>query len=149
MVRIRYKEVARTFNFIKAINFESIPTYGKDYIYSDEIVLGAYRVGKDIGLITNKKIILFDNTQSLGLRKEITTIPYSSITAHSVIFHSTTAEIYLLLETSNPLLLKFSDMKDIDKLRLRLLYNAMSASICNQEIPKNILKKLLNNDFGF
>ena len=149
MAYIRYKEVTRTFNFTKAIDFESIPSYGKDYIYCDEKVLGAYRVGKDIGLITNKKIILFDNTQSLGMRKEVTTIPYRSITAHSVIFHSSTAEIYLLLETSNPLLLKFSDMKDIDKLRLRLLYNAMSASICDQKIPDNILKKLLDNDFGF
>lgn len=149
MAYIRYKEVTRTFNFAKHLDFDNIPSYGKDYVYDGETILAAYKVGKDIGLITDKKIVLCDNSQSFGTRKEITTIPYRSVTAHSVIFHSNSAEIYLLLETSNPLLLKFSNMRDADKLRLRLLYNAMSAVICNQEIPKGIAKKLLDNNFDF
>lgn len=149
MAYIRYKEVTRHFNFTKALDINSIPKYTKDYIYDNEILLCAYKVGRDHGLITNKKIILFDNSQRFGMRKEITTIPFRSITAHSIIFHSSSAEIYLLLETSNPLLLKFGNMGDADKYRLRYLYNAMSAAICNQEIPSHIINKLVNNDFSF
>lgn len=149
MAYIRYKEVTRNFNFTKALDLESIPTYVKDYVYDDEALLAIYKVGKDHGVITDKKIVLFDNSQSFGTRKEMTTIPYSAITAHSVIFHSSSAEIYLLLKTGNPLLLKFSNMDNIDKLRLRLLYNAMSAIICGQKIPNNVLKRLINNDFAF
>lgn len=145
MAYIRYKEVAKHFNFTKALDIESIPSYVKDYVYDDEILLAVYKVGKDHGIITDKKIVLFDNKA----RKEITTVPYKSITAHSVIFHSFSAEIYLLLETRNTILLKFADMEDVDKLRLRLLYNAMSASICGQKIPNQVLKKLINNDFDF
>ena len=51
-----------------------------------------------------------------------------------------------MLETSNPLLLKFSNMEDKDKYRLRLIYNAMSAVICGQEIPNEITKKLTDKD---
>lgn len=149
MAYIRYKEVTREFNFTKALDAKNIPSYVKDYIYGDETILAAYRVGKDHGVITDKKILLFDNTQSFGMRKEITTVPYRAITAHSVIFRPSSAEIYLLLETSNPMLLKFSDMNDSDKLRLRYLYNAMSASINNQTIPEHILARLVNNDFDF
>lgn len=145
MAYIRYKEVAKHFNFTKVLDVESIPSYVKDYVYDDEILLAVYKVGKDHGIITDKKIVLFDNKA----HKEITTVPYKSVTAHSVIFHSFSAEIYLLLETKNTILLKFADMEDVDKLRLRLLYNAMSASICGQKIPNQVLKKLINNDFDF
>lgn len=149
MAYIRYKEVTRDFNFTKALDADSVPSYVKNYIYDDEILLAVYKVGKDHGIITDKKIVLFDNTQSFGTRKEITTVPYRAVTAHSVIFHSSSAEIYLLLETSNPMLLKFVNMDDVDKLRLRLLYNAISASICGQKIPNQVLKKLINSDFDF
>ena len=36
-----------------------------------------------------------------------------------------------------------------DKVRLRLLYNAMSAAICGQTVPNKIIKKIINNDFEF
>ena len=51
-------------------------------------------------------------------------------------FHSSSCEIYLLLNTKNPMLLKFVDMLDIDKYRLRLVYNVMSASICGVKFLK-------------
>lgn len=149
MAYIRYKEVTRDFNFTRYVDMRNIPSYVKDYIYGSEVLLAAYKVGKDYGIITDKKIVLFDNTQSFGMSKEITTIPYRTISAHSVTFRFGSAEIYLLLETSNPMLLKFSDMSDSDKLRLRYLYNAMSASINNQDIPEHVLDRLVKNDFNF
>lgn len=149
MAYIRYKEVTKHFNFTKALDLNEIPSYAKDYIYDEETLLAVYKVGKDHGLITDKKIVLFDNSLSFGGRKEVTTIPYRAVSAHSIIFRSNAAEIYLLLETGNPLLLKFVSMKDADKVRLRLLYNAMSARICSQEIPKSIVKRLTDNDFEF
>ena len=147
MAYIRYKAVTKDFNFTAALKLDEIPNYGFDYIYDDETILAVYKVGKDIGLITDKKMVLFDNSTSFGARKEITTIPYKSVTAHSIIFHTSSTEIYLLMETSNPLLLKFSNMSDEDKYKLRLLYNAMSASICGQKIPTTIIKKLTNENF--
>lgn len=149
MAYIRYKEVTRRFNFSKYVEFNKIPSYCMDYIYDEEELLAAYRVGSDHGIITTNKIIIFDNSQQMGMRKEITTVPFHAITAHSIIFRLNTAEIYLLLGTGNPLVLKFSNMKDSDKARLRHLYNAMSAAICDQNIPKDIVNKLVSDDFKF
>lgn len=146
MAYIRYKEVTKTFNFSKSLSVDEIPSYGKDYVYEDETLLAGYVVGKDIGIITDKKVILFDN---FGGKKEVTTIPYHAVLAHSIIFHTNTAEIYFLLTSSNPLLLKFSNMTDRDKMKLRYLYNAMSALICGQKVPKNVEAKLVKDDFDF
>lgn len=149
MAYIRYKEVTRRFNFSKAIDLDKVPSYCMDYIYGEEELLAAYRVGSDHGVITTNKIIIFDNSQQMGMKKEITTVPYHAITAHSIVFRLNSAEIYLLLGTGNPLVLKFSNMKDKDKSRLRHLYNAMSAAICDQLIPKEIIDKLVRDDFEF
>ena len=148
MAYIRYKEVTKHFNFSKVVELKNLPSYVSDYAYDTEIILAAYKVGRDHGMITDKKIVLFDNSLSFNPKKEITTIPYRSISAHSVIFHNSTAEIYLLLDSGHPLLLKFSNMSAEDKVRLRLLYNAMSAIICGEKIPNTILKKLLDKDFS-
>lgn len=149
MSYIKYKEVTKHFNFTKTLKLDDAPGYTKVYMYDDEILLGVYKVGRDHGLITNKKLILFDNSLSVRPKKQITTIPYHSISAHTIIFHMASAEIYLLLNSGHPLLLKFSNMSDVDKARLRFLYNAMSAAICKQEIPSYVIEKLLNDDFKF
>lgn len=148
MAYIRYKEVTKHFNFSKVVELKSLPSYVSDYAYDSETILAAYKVGRDHGMITDKKIVLFDKSISFRPKKEITTIPYRSISAHSVIFHNNTAEIYLLLDSGHPLLLKFSNMSAEDKVRLRLLYNAMSSIICGEKIPNTILKKLLDKDFS-
>ena len=149
MAHIKYKEVTKHFNFTKALKLEDAPGYTKVYTYDDEILLGVYKVDRDHGLITNKKLILFDNSTSIRPKKQITTIPYYSISSHTIMFYESSAEIYLLLNSGNPILLKFSNMSDVDKARLRFLYNAMSAAICKQEIPSYIIQKLINDDFKF
>ena len=149
MAYIRYKEITRNFTFSKYIEPEQVPSYVKDYVYDEEKMLAVYRVGKDYSVFTDKKMVIFDNSQNFGGKKEVMTIPYRSATAHSIAFHPTYAEIYMLMETSNPLILKFSNLKDLDKYRLRVLYNAISAAICEIDIPKKIIKCLTDNDFRF
>lgn len=149
MAYIRYKEVTKHFNFTREIEVKDVPSYILDYVYDDEILLAGYKVGRDHGIITTKKIVLFDNALSFKPKKEITVIPYKSVSAHSVVFYATSAKVYLLLDSGYPLLLKFSSMDAEDKVRLRLLYNAMSAAICGQTVPNKIVKKIINNDFEF
>lgn len=149
MAYIRYKEVTKHFNFTRPIDKKNLPSYVLDYLYENEILLAGYKVGRDHGIITNKKIVLFDNSISFKPKKEITAIPYHAVSAHSIIFHPSSAEIYLLLDSGYPLLLKFVNLKSEDKVKLRLLYNAMSAVICRQEIPKKVLNKIINNDFDY
>jgi hypothetical protein len=55
----------------------------------------------------------------------------------------------MLLDSGYPLMLKFTNLKARDKVRIRLLYSAISAVVCNQKIPDDIMKRLINEDFDF
>lgn len=149
MAYIRYKEVAKHFDFKKIIDNKKLPSYVLDYVYDDEILLAAYRVGRDHGIITTKKIVLFDYTPFVKPNKAITIIPYRAVSTHSIIFYKDYAKFYMLLDSGNPLLLRFSNLSSEDKVRLRLLCNAISAAICNQEIPKKVIDRIIHNDLGF
>ena len=52
---IRYKAITRYFNFFKSIELQNIPSYGKDYIGENEMILAVYNEGKDVSIITDKK----------------------------------------------------------------------------------------------
>ena len=55
MAYIRYKEVTKHFNFSKVVELKSLPSYVSDYVYDSETILAAYKVGRDHGMITDKK----------------------------------------------------------------------------------------------
>ena len=116
-------------------------------ILEDEKILVSYKTSRDHGVFTDKKIILFDNYSKFGVRKQIYSIPYSSISTISVTFESTTAEIYLYLNSGYPMKLKFVNVVAADKVRLRVLYTCINRIINNQKPGDKDLKRLLNNDF--
>ena len=93
--------------------------------------------------------MLFDYTPFVKPNKAITIIPYRAVSTHSIIFYKDYAKFYMLLDSGNPLLLRFSNLGSEDKVRLRLLCNAISAAICNQEIPKKVIDRIIHNDLGF
>ena len=115
MAYIRYKSVTKDFDFYDTLDKKELPKYVKDYIYLDEILLTTYRSGRDHAVFTNKKIIIFDETKILR-KKEITAIPYRSVSAHTIIFRRKSAEIQLLLDSGHPFSLKFSNMNATDKI---------------------------------
>ena len=149
MAYIKYKEVTKYFNFSKSILTKDLPKYVLDYIFEDEVILQGYKTSKDYGVFTDKKIVLFDNSSTFGISKEIFTIPYKTISTISVIFKMNGAEVSLFLNSGYPLRLKFVDMHAEDKLRLRILYTCISRSINNQELSKDDVKRLQENDISF
>ncbi|MFA5603352.1 MAG: PH domain-containing protein [Bacilli bacterium] len=132
MAFVKYKELTHYFNFFKEIDYVDCPSYIKDYIVYNERVLAVYKTHRDHGVFTNRKIILFDQ-RGIGNIKEITTIPYSSITAASIRFKETSVDIAFNLNSGYPLRLKFIRLNPEGKKRLRLLYT-------------NIQKELINKD---
>ena len=97
----------------------------------------------------DKKIVLFDNYSLLGTKKQIYTIPYSSISTCSVIFRLNGAELSLFMDSGYPIRLKFVDMKDIDKKRLRILYSTIIKIINNQKVSQEELDILIKDDITF
>lgn len=139
---VKYRAVTKPFNFSGIIGNDIIPAYVKQYI-REELILVAYKTSRDHGIFTDRKIVLFDN---YGKRKQIYTIPYSSISTLSVIFDENEAELDLFLNSGYPVHLRFVNMKGEDKLRLRILYTCINRLINNQEPLKMDMDRLINND---
>ena len=149
MAYIKYKEITKYFNFSSALNKEKLPKYVKDYVFDDEKILVAYKTRTDHGIFTNKKMVLFDNYSLLGTKKQVYVIPYESVSTCSVIFHLKSAEMSFFLDCGYPVRLKFVNMKDVDKLRLRMLYSTILKIVCDQKVSEEELKKLILDDISF
>ncbi len=149
MAYIKYKEVTKYFNFSTVIDKKSLPKYVKDYVFEDETILVGYKTFTDYGIFTDKKIVLFDNFSFMGKRKQIYTIPYSSISTISVIFDGGVAELSLFLDCGYPVRIKFVRMDGIDKMRLRLIYSLILKVICKQTITDEEIDRLVNDKLSF
>lgn len=149
MAYIKYKEITKYFNFSKSIEKDKLPGYVFDYIFEDETILISYKTLRDHGVFTDKKILLFDNKMTLDSTKEIFTIPYNAISSCSVKFKLNGCEMLLYMDSGYPLRIKFVRISDVDKLKLRLLYNIIQKTLTNQKIEKTELQKLVNDEFDF
>lgn len=129
MAYIKYKELTKYFYFRESIDINDLPKYVTDYLEAGEIVIDAYATKRDKGIFTNKKIILFD--MKLGT-KQIHTIPYKSISTIAILFKSASASILGFADSGYPIDLKFINLNDETKTRLRMLYSQMSEKIVNK-----------------
>lgn len=149
MAYVKYKEIAKYFNFSKNINVNDLPKYIFDYIFAEEKVLAGYKTKRDHGVFTNKKILLFDRKLSFEKTREIFTIPYRAISSVSITFRSSSSEMSLFLDSGYPLRIKFIKMSGVDKKRLRLIYNVIEQIISHQELSKEDMNVLINNEITF
>ncbi|MDD2435792.1 MAG: PH domain-containing protein [Bacilli bacterium] len=128
MAFLKYKELTQYFNFFKEIEFENVPGYIKDYVVEEEKILAIYKTYRDHGVFTDHKIILFDQ-RGTGNVKEITIVPYCSVSSCAIKFYASSAYILLYMDSGYPLRLKFVRLKPEDKKRLRILYNKICEEI--------------------
>lgn len=147
MFYVKYKEITRDFNFSNVLNSKDLPGYIKHYILEDEQILVGYKTSRDHAVFTDKKIVLFDNYSKFGIRKQIYSIPYNSVSTISITFEDKYAEMHLFLNCGYPIRLKFIDVLPEDKVRLRVLYTCINRIISNQEPSKQDIKRLITNDF--
>lgn len=148
MSYIKYKEITKYFNFSKNLDLKDLPWYSLDYVFEDEKVLVAYKTKRDHGVFTNKKMVLFDNTNMFNLKKQITIIPYKSISSCSIIYMKGKTEISLFLDSGYPLRLKFINTKKEEKSRLRNLFSCISMYANNQNETSEKENILIENKFN-
>lgn len=149
MAYIKYKEITKYFYFSKLVDSDKVPEYVKDYVFEDEKILSVYKTKSDHGAFTTSKMVLFDLGSSLGISKQIYTIPYVSISSASIIFKHHSADLVMVLDSGSPLHLKFVDMSGIDKARLRLIYSCIIRVMNNQKLDQEVIRKLTENDIHF
>lgn len=147
MFYAKYKEITRKFDFSNVLNPKDLPGYIKHYILDDEQILVGYKTSRDHAVFSDKKIVLFDNYSKGGIRKQIYSIPYNSISTISITFEEQSAEMLLFLNCGYQVRLRFVNVEPRDKVRLRVLYTCLNRIISNQEPSKKDIKKLINNEF--
>ena len=128
MAFIKFKELTQYFHFFKEIEPDTVPMYIRDYINKNETILAVYKTYRDHGVFTDQKIILFDQ-RGTGNVKEITCIPYKSISTLSIKFKKTTTDLSINLNSGYPLKLKFVKLSPQDKRNLRILYNNIEENL--------------------
>ena len=148
MAYIKYKEITKYFYFSKCLDKTKLPKYVNDYVFDDERMLVAYKTKTDHGVFTTSKIVLFDNYSPFGTKKHIYTIPYRTISTCSIIFHTRTAELSLFLDCGYPVRLRFINLNDVDKLRLRYLYTVIIKVINNQKVSSDEINRLVTDDIS-
>ncbi|NCC71177.1 hypothetical protein EOM09_06355 [bacterium] len=121
MAYIKYKELAKYFNFNKRIEISTLPNYVHDYLYKDEVILAAYKTSRDKAVFTDKRMVLFDVTPITSVKK-IHIIPYSSISTSAIVYEGSQSKILLSFDSGYQLRLDFTKMNSDDKKQLRLLY---------------------------
>ena len=149
MAYIKYKEITKYFYFSNVLDKKKLPKYVKDYVFEDEQILTAYKTKTDHGIFTTKKIVLFDNYSLFGTKKQIYSIPYTTISTSSVIFYPKSAELSFFLDCGYPVRLKFVKMSAEDKLRLRILYSTILKIISKQEVTSKEMNKLIEDNISF
>ncbi len=128
MAFIKFKEITHYFNFFKEIGTNDIPKYINDYIVDGEEIWAVYKTYRDHGVFTNEKIILFDQ-RGMGNIKEITTIPYKTISTFSVKFAKSTTDFYMNMYSGYPFRLRFIKLSPEGKRNLRILYNKINEKL--------------------
>ena len=104
----------------------AVPSDIENLLVEDEIANDAYRTIRDIAIFTNKRLIVVDSQGITGKKKEIYSLPYSSINMWSTENAGTldiNAEVELWTRAGN---IKISLRKGIDIRRFdKLLANAI------------------------
>lgn len=125
MAYMKYKELTKSFYFYKPLAVDSLPKYVTDYISKEEKILGAYSTKRDKGILTDKKIILFD-VFGFGDKKQITILPYNSISSSSIIFKNNSVTLLFYMDSGYPVTLKFIKQTPEGKRNLRIIFTCIN-----------------------
>lgn len=72
MEYIKFKELAKYFDFKDETNPFDLPDYAKEYIEKEEKILMGYKNSKDYVVFTDRKMVLFDrDTLAIYYKKYI------------------------------------------------------------------------------
>ena len=125
MSYIKFKELSKYFDFKEEIAVDKLPDYAKEYVSSQETILGSYKNSKDYAVFTDKKMILFDRDTLAVYYKKIHIFPYVSITSGAINFKPGKVELLFSFDSGYQLHINFIDMNHDKKERLKKTYKTM------------------------
>lgn len=125
MAYIKFKELAKYFDFKTEVAPANLPDYAKEYVEENERILIAYKNSKDYAVFTDKKMVLFDRDTLAVYYKKIHIIPYKSISTSAINYMPGKVEILLSLDSGYQMHINFLDMHHEQKENIKIVYKAM------------------------
>lgn len=126
MAYIKFKELAKYFDFKTEVNQEELEDYAKEYIDEKEIFVSAYKNSKDYIVFTNKRMLLFDRDTLAVYYKKVHVIPYRSISSSAINFKPGKVELLFSLDSGYQLHINFISMDHAKKEKLKSVYKIMT-----------------------
>lgn len=122
MAFIKFKPIASHFNFFVTIPRDQLDRETLSYIDSEEEILLAFRSKRDVGVFTDKRIILIDKKGFSGFRKSIYSIKYESISSYALNIHSLDSTIEIITDSSHRLIINFLKPITLDDVHMIYKY---------------------------
>jgi hypothetical protein len=104
---IKFKPIASHFNFYVTLKKDELDKESLSYIDEDEKILLAFRSNRDVGIFTDKRIVLIDRKGFRGFRKSIYALKYESISSYSLNIHNLDSTVEIITESSHLILINF------------------------------------------
>lgn len=129
MAYIKFKELAKYFDFKTEVREDELEDYAKEYIDDEkERFVFAYKNSKDYMVFTDKRMILFDRDTLAIYYKKIHIIPYVSISSSAINYKPGKVELLFSLESGYQLHINFIEMNHDKKENLKMVYKLMTSA---------------------
>lgn len=122
MAYIKFKELAKYFDFKTEVLEDNLPDYAKEYVEDNEHIIMGYKNLKDYVVFTDKKMILFDRDTLAVYYKKIHMIPYKSISTSAINFKPGKVELLFSLDSGYQLHVNFIEMNHDRKENIKKIY---------------------------
>lgn len=107
MAFLKFRPLTSRFNFRKTLREEELNMEFKSYLLDDEKIIMSFASGRDVGIFTDKRILLIDIKGLRGLRRSIFTLRYESISAYELNVRSFDSAINITSDSGYKMSLNF------------------------------------------
>jgi hypothetical protein len=106
---IKFKPIASHFIFFASIPKDELDKDTLNYIDDkDEKIILAFRTKRDVGIFTDKRILLIDRKGFRGFRRSIYSVKYESISSYALNINELDSNIEIITDSSHRLVMRFS-----------------------------------------
>jgi hypothetical protein len=130
MAYLKFKPITSKLNFYKTLTAKEAEGELDQILEPHEDIITAFKSIRDIGIFTDKRIILIDKKGFGHVRKSIISIKYSSISSYSLNIHTIDSAIELVFDSGYKLMINF--LKPISLDDMYKVYKYISDFVLNK-----------------
>ncbi len=108
MAFIKFKPISSFFNFYSRVNQEEVREDIDRFISKDEKVVICLKSNRDVGIFTNKRVVLVDKKGIKGFQRSIYVVEYESISSYILNINNFNCVIELITNSAHTMKLSLS-----------------------------------------